>query len=331
MVDVAAIAGVTTMTISRYLREPERVSPITSAKIKEALDSTGYTPNKQAGGLASGKSPVIAAVIPNVGNTLFAETVQALCEVFQSSGYELLLSATNYDLDREEEQVRAMLGWMPAALIITGRRHNEATLQMMRNARDRGMPVVEMWDKTARTSEFIQVGFNHQEAGALMAQHLISRGYTDLAYVDSGVPDDFRAHERGLSFVHHAKTAGCQVITVVAPVGEPMAAGRATLRAMSTTGLPRALAFANDHLAVGAYLHAQSIGLAVPETVAMLGFGDIALATELGAGISSVATQRHQIGYATATRILQELGSVQTNTTNLPAELRPEVIHRAST
>ena len=331
MVDVAAIAGVTTMTISRYLREPERVSPLTSAKIKEALDSTGYTPNKQAGGLASGKSPVIAAVIPNVGNTLFAETVQALCDVFHGSGYELLLSATNYDLEREEEQVRAMLGWLPAALIITGRRHTDATLQMMRNARDRGMPIVEIWDKTTRPSEFIQVGFNHQEAGVLMAKHLIERGYTDLAYVDSGVPDDFRAHERGLSFVRHAKAAGCTATTIIAPRGEPMAAGRATLRTLCEGSLPRALAFANDHLAVGAYLHAQSVGLAVPDTVAMLGFGDIALATELGSGISSVATQRHQIGFATATRILQELSGTAANTASLPPELRPEVIHRSST
>ena len=320
------------MTISRFLREPDRVSPATSAKIKQALASTGYMPNKQAGGLASGKSPVIAAVIPNVGNTLFAETVQALCEAFQQSGYELLLSATNYSLEREEEQVRAMLGWMPSALIITGRRHTETTLQMMRNARDQGVPVVEIWDKTTQSSEFIQVGFNHQEAGALMAAHLIACGYTDLAYVDSGVPEDFRAHERGLGFTKFAKKSGCKVSTVVAPRGEPMAAGKAVLRTLLAGRLPRALAFANDHLAIGAYLHAQTTGLDIPRSVAILGFGDLPLAAELGAGISSVATQRFQIGLATAQRVLLELGKLAPQSCATPTpQLQPSIVQRATT
>jgi LacI family transcriptional regulator, gluconate utilization system Gnt-I transcriptional repressor len=336
LADVAALAEVTTMTVSRYLREPSRVAPLTAEKIKQALATTGYTPNKQAGGLASGKSPVIAAIIPNVGNTLFAETVQALCEVFQDAGYELLLSATNYDLNREEEQVRAMLGWLPSALIITGRRHTPATLQMMRNARDRGTPVIEMWDKATgspEATEFIQVGFNHGQAGALMAQHLVDCGYRDLAYVDSGVPEDFRAHERGLGFVHQAQQAGCTAITLVAPQCEPMAAGRATLRTLCETRLPRALAFANDHLAVGAYLHAQSVGLAVPETVAILGFGDLPLATQLGSGISSVATQRYAIGHATAMQVLQALGrgTAGLEAGDVTVDLKPAIVRRSST
>lgn len=332
LADVAAVAGVATMTVSRYLREPLRVAADTSAKIQKALESTGYTPNKQAGGLASGKSPVIAVVIPNVGNTLFAETVQALCEVFQSAGFELLISATGYNLQREEELVRAMLGWMPSALIITGRNHTNATLQMMRNARDRGTPVVEMWDKAPRDStvtEFIQVGFSHQEAGVLMAQHLIDCGYTDLAYVDSGIPEDFRAHERGLGFMRHAEQAGCQVVTHIAPQTEPTAAGRAALKQLSTTRLPRALAFANDHLAIGAYLETQDSGLAVPESVAILGFGDLPLAKELGSGISSVITHRHQIGHVTASRILQELGRSALPTTPEVSTLK--VVRRSST
>lgn len=332
LADVAAIAGVTTMTVSRYLREPLRVAANTSDKIKKALESTGYTPNKQAGGLASGKSPVIAVVIPNVGNTLFAETVQALCEVFQAAGFELLISATGYNLQREEELVRAMLGWMPAALIITGRNHTNATLQMMRNARDRGTPVIEMWDKAPREStltEFIQVGFNHQEAGILMAQHLIDCGYNDLAYVDSGVPEDFRAHERGLGFVRRAQQAGCLVATHIAPQTEPTAAGRAALRRLSGTRLPRALAFANDHLAIGAYLETQACGLTVPGSVAILGFGDLPLAKELGPGISSVVTHRHQIGHITASRILEELGRSTSPIT--PEATAPTVVRRSST
>ena len=333
LVDVASLAGVTTMTVSRFLREPTRVSELASARIREALVATGYTPNKQAGSLASGKSLVIAAVIPKIGNSAFAETVQALCDSFQGTGYELLLAATNYSLEREEEQVRTMLGWLPSALIIVGRKHSGGTVAMMRAARDKGTPVLEIWDKSPRHAEFIQVGFDHHAVGAMMAQHLVDQGYQDLAYVDSGEPADFRAHERGKGFVAHAKHKGCKVSRVAAPAIEPMAAGRLSLQLMGTLPLPRAIAFANDHLAIGAYLQAQSQQLNVPGQLALLGFGNFPLSAQLGGGISSVEPQRYRIGQAAAAQVLAALGKpAPAGQDELTAQaLQPQVVHRAST
>lgn len=312
LADVAHLAGVTTMTVSRYLREPHRVAPATAEKIQSALVATAYTPNKQAGMLASGKSPVIAAIIPSVGNTIFAETVQGLCDVFQGAGFELLLAATNYNMAREEELVRAVLGWTPAALVMVGRRHTPGTLQMMRAAAQGNTPVFEIWDKDAKPSEFVQIGFNHEAVGALMAGHLMDCGYRRLAYVDSGVREDFRAHERGLGFVKEAQKRGCTVTTRVAPQCEPMLAGRAALRELVEHGLPEAAAFANDHLAAGAFLEAQALKIEMPGTLGILGFGDFPLTTQLGGGISTVITHRYAIGRATALRVLHAL-SVKVN------------------
>ena len=64
--DVARAAGVTSITVSRYLREPEVVAPDTAGRIREALAETGYVPNKQAGLLASGRSNMVAALLPNL-------------------------------------------------------------------------------------------------------------------------------------------------------------------------------------------------------------------------------------------------------------------------
>ena len=333
LVDVANLAGVTTMTVSRFLREPTRVSAQASDRIREALATTGYTPNKQAGSLASGKSLVVAAVIPKIGNSAFAETVQALCDSFQGTGHELLLAATNYSLEREEEQVRTMLGWLPSALIIVGRRHSPGTVTMMRAARDKGMPVLEIWDKSQSASEFIQVGFDHHGVGAMMAQHLIDQGYRSLAYVDTGEPADFRAHERCKGFVHHAEQNGCHVLSLVAPVMEPVAAGRSCLQHMDPTKLPRAIAFANDHIAIGAYLQAQSQGLAVPQQLAIMGFGNFAMSAQLGNGISSIEPQRYRIGQAAAAQVLSALGKPSPAGDDALDEdaLQPQVIHRAST
>ena len=313
LADVAAAAGVTAITVSRYLREPHRVAAGTAEAIGRALAATGYVPNKQAGALASagsGTSRMVAALIPSIANSIFAETVQGLADGLQGSGCELLLASTNYSVEREEEQLRALMGWFPSAIVVTGRRHSPGALVLMRAARSRGAPVIEVWDHHRSARGFTQIGFDHAEVGRAMAAHLLDRGHRTLAYVDSGVAEDFRAHERGEAFIAAATARGVQVRRLVAPQAEAIEAGRAALASLlDAQGRPlvSAAAFANDHLACGALLEAQARGIAVPDALALLGFGDFVLGRQLAPGLSTVHLPRLEIGQATAAALLASL------------------------
>ncbi len=217
LADVARAAGVTAITVSRYLREPQRVAPATARAVAAALLATGYLPNKQAGVLASaahapaGGARMVAALIPSIANSIFAETVQGLADALHGSGCELLLASTGYSAEREEEQLRALLGWFPSALVVTGRQHTPGALALLRQAFARGTPVIEIWDHHPEpgAESFTQIGFDHEQVGRAMAEHLIARGHRTLAYVDSGVAEDFRAHERGDGFLAAARQAAC--------------------------------------------------------------------------------------------------------------------------
>ena len=205
--DVAEAAGITKITVSRYLREPSRVAPDTAQRIMHALAATGYMPNKQAGMLASGRSGMVAAIVPSLANSVFAETVQALSEGLQPAGFELMLASSGYSMLREEAQIRAVLGWSPDALAVTGHHHTPAATAMLRVAARAGTPIIELWDCEPQPGEFIQIGFDHAVVGRAMAQHLVDAGYRCLAYVDTGVAADFRAHERGKAFAAEAQNA----------------------------------------------------------------------------------------------------------------------------
>ncbi len=308
--DVAQAAGVTKITVSRYLREPHKVASATAQRIAQALAEHAYLPNKQAGMLASGRSRMVAAIVPSLANSVFAETVQGLAEGLQSAGYELLLAATGYSQAREEEQVRAVLAWSPDALAVTGRHHTPAARALLRAAVQAGTPIVEMWDWQPRAAEFTQVGFNHAEVGRAMAQHLADAGHQRLAYVDTGVADDYRAHERGQAFMVAARTRGATALAVTAPPGDAFDAGRAALGGLlDARGRPKvdAIAFANDHLACGAWLEAQARGVKVPGQVALMGFGDFPLSRQLGQGVTSVRPPRYEIGHETAATLLAQL------------------------
>lgn len=332
LADVARHAGVTPMTVSRTLREPHRVTAETAERVNAALKFTGYAPNKSAGMLASGRSRIVAAIIPNIANSIFAETIQGLTDALEADGYELLLAATGYSMAREEDQIRAVLGWAPSALIVTGRHHTATALAMMRRAQAEGVPVIEMWDQSPRATEFIQVGFNHRQAGRAMLSHLVACGYADLAYVGSGVVGDLRARERKEGFLAAARKAGCEVRVLMATAEEPMAAGRKVLRhLMCQSTRPQAVAFSNDYFAAGAYLEALEQNLAIPEQLGMMGFGDMAIAGQLAGGISTLAVPRFGIGFRAGECVLAEMRREPATALAVANLLEPHLVQRQTT
>ena len=310
--DVARVAQVTRITVSRFFREPSRVAQDTAVRIREAIVQTGYVPNRQAGQLASGRSHIVAALIPNIGHSIFAETIQGLAEGLRDTGHELLLASTGYSMEREEAQLRALVGWAPGALIVTGRHHSAGANRLLQEAQATGIPVIEIWDhlpQPGASREFAQIGFNHEAVGRAMAAHLLDRGHTSLAYVDSGVAEDFRAHERGEGFVAQARASGALVTVRRASTGDAFDAGRGIFDALRNAVGARitAAAFANDHLACGLLMEAQDRGVAVPGELALLGFGDFPLGRQMRPALSTVRPPRADIGRAAAAAVLRSM------------------------
>jgi LacI family gluconate utilization system Gnt-I transcriptional repressor len=328
--DIATAAGVTRITVSRYLREPHLVALETGARIREAIVQTGYVPNLQAGQLASGQSRMVAALIPNMGHSIFGETIQGLTEGLRTSGYELLLTSTDYSMEHEEEQLCALMGWGPAAVIVTGRQHSAHTLGLLQRAQLGGTPVLEIWDHREDdpdTLGFGQIGFDHQQIGRAMARHLLDLGHRAIAYVDSGVAQDFRAHERGQGVADEARAQGAEFVLLRAGLGDAFDAGRQMWRALRSrrtdAGQPfTAAAFANDHLACGALMEAQQDGGRIPADLAVLGFGDFPIGRQLRPALSTVRPPCHAIGRAAAETVIEALRQRQAPRSRLlPCEL----------
>jgi len=112
--DVARQAGVGSITVSRYLKQPDQVSAELSARIVAAIKQLNYVPNLVAGGLASTRGRIIGMVIPNISGPIFANTIQGFSDVLTRYGYQLLLASSSFSVEQEEDTVRAFLGWSPA-------------------------------------------------------------------------------------------------------------------------------------------------------------------------------------------------------------------------
>lgn len=305
MEDVARLAEVSLITVSRVINQPDKVSPLTRKRVEQAIKAVGYVPNLVAGSLASNKSKIVAALVPTLDRSVFSGTIRGLSERLAQDGYQLLLGSTGYSLQTEEQLVRTFLGRRVDALVLTGVAHTAATKRMVKDA---GIPVVETWEIQARGIDMV-VGFSNQQAGSAMGEYLMSRGHRVLGFVGGQEPRS----EARLKGFQQAVNRGHQVIVkpLMLAEGSSYAAGRqALVHLLQSRPRPDAIFFSNDALAVGALMECQRRGIEVPKQLAIAGFANLDIAEEIVPALTSVHVEAVSIGLQAADMILQRLAGV---------------------
>jgi len=292
---VAEIAGVAPITASRVINTPEQVSPEVRERVLQAVRQTGYVPNLLAGGLASAKSRMVAAVVPNLAVSVFLDTVQTLNDALFARGYQLMLGQTGYATEREDALLEAIIGRRPDGIVVTGVVHAPEARQRLLAS---GIPVVETWDLSDDPID-MAVGFSHAAIGQQVCDYLRTRGRQRLGLITA---HDERALRRARSFAAQAQAAGLPPVAVV-DVGDSR-----TLHS-GRTGLARLLVdhpdldavfCSSDLLAMGAVTEAQCQGRRVPDDVAVVGFGDFAFVADTVPSITSVHINGSRIGQLAA-------------------------------
>lgn len=302
LAEVAASAGVSTMTVSRFFNSPDKVSPAQRERIAQVVAETGYVPNQAAGGLASAHNRIVGMVVPNISGPIFAPTIQAFSDTLGEHGYQVLLASSYFSAEQEERAVRAFLGWAPAALVVTSHFHTEATERMLEQA---ALPVLEAWDYRPERQP-IQIGFSHYEVGVLAAEAVHARGYARPAFVLNSATGDLSALERCQGFTESLAQKGVDVLVhTPAPDLAPFEAGEQAMQQLRARATPVDLIFfANDNLAAGGLLAAQHAGIRVPEQCAVLGFGDYPFARMLMPRLTTIRPPASAIGENAARWIL---------------------------
>lgn len=298
--DVARLAGVAPITASRALNAPEQVSEEVRKRVADAVAQTGYVPNLLAGGLASTRSRLVAAVVPTITGPVFMPTVEALTEALAERGYHLMLGQSGYVGNREDALLEAILGRRPDGIVLTGTVHSDT---LRRRLRASGTPVVETWDLSTDPIDML-VGFSHAEVGAAVARFLQQRGHRRLAVVAG---NDDRARRRTEAFLAQAavlKLPKVPVHEVTPPT--TLRSGREALRAlMALRARPQAVFCSSDLLALGVMTEARAMGLKVPDDLAVVGFGDLELAADTDPALTTVRINGAAIGRQAAEFIVR--------------------------
>jgi LacI family gluconate utilization system Gnt-I transcriptional repressor len=305
MVEVAARAGVSPVTVSRVLHTPSSVRSETRARVEAAIEELGYLPNLVARSLAATRSNMVAALVSEPGDPFFGDVLHAMDDVLSESGMQLMIGYTAYDPDREERLVKALLPRQPDAVFLGAESHTESTRQLLRNAR---LPVIEAGTLPGEPVD-LAVGFSSRAAARAVIEHLAARGRRSIAYLHTPLDDNLRLHERFAGVEEGLRAAGMSADPALFQETDRSYAGGAAGVVALLHRRPEidAVFCSTDELAAGVIFESQRRGWAIPDRLAVVGFHNSPLAPALVPTLTSVEVPRRRMGEIAARMILDRL------------------------
>lgn len=300
--DVARLAGVSAMTVSRVLNTPERVPAATVERVQAAASQLGYVRNRMAGGLRSNKSHLVAAIVPALSSPIFSDTIEALTEGLATRGYHLIVGQTGYSQPREDEILADIIGRRPDAIVVTGTIHSEEGTRLLRSA---GVPVLETWDLSSDPIDML-IGFSHEAVGAAVSQYLIQKGRRRLALIGG---DDARSQRRWRTYAQHTRELGLAApLAHFVPPPAKLGDGRQALIALLEQADDLDGIFcSSDMLAAGVLIQAHACGISVPSSLSVVGFGDLNFAGDLEPALTTVRVDAARMGHLAAETLVKRL------------------------
>jgi LacI family gluconate utilization system Gnt-I transcriptional repressor len=304
-VDVARVANLSPITVSRALRVPDQVSPQARARVAAAVARTGYVPDLVAASLTSRRTRLVGLIVPTVTASIYAATVAGLTSELRAEGFQTLIGDSGYSLDEEHKLVAAFIGRRADAIVLSSVAHHPATRAILERAR---ITVVETGNLSRDPIDMV-CGFSNYRAARDMMEHLVARGHRVIGFIGASTQGNPQAADRrrGYDRIVSARGLARRDSLVVACPSDFGAGAEAIVRIVERNPDTTAVFAASEVRATGALLECQRRGWAVPGRIAIAGYNDAGIGAHLVPALTTVAVPREEIGRAAARMILQSL------------------------
>ncbi|WP_426231675.1 LacI family DNA-binding transcriptional regulator [Pararhizobium sp. DWP3-4] len=320
--DVARLANVSASTVSRVLNQPQIVRPEIRERVQNAIVMLDYSPDRMAKALSSGKSHTIGTVVPTIGGSaIFSDGVEALQDELETRGYSLLVSSSQYDLEREFQQIKTLLDYGAAGLVLVGDTFSSDALRLIKKF---GIPTVTTYTNKSRHG-IPAIGIDNRLAAQNLTRLLLSLGHKKFGIIANIALQNDRSQARVDGVRDALAEAGVplpisNVVEVKLPTIENGRRGLAGL--LELVAVPTAIVCTTDALALGVMSEARRRGLHIPDDMSVVGFDDIDVAAETDPALTTVKNPAAEIGRIAAEYLSRAMdGHTIPLETELPARL----------
>ncbi len=323
MRDVAERAGVSVGTVSNVLNRPDRVTPATLAKVRDAIDALGFVRNDAARQLRAGSSRAIGLVVIDAYNPFFGEVSRGAEDRAGDDGLIVLLANSDENPDRERLALELFAEQRVKGLIISPADGVDEQLAQLRRQR---IPVV-LIERTTTDPEVPSVAVDNLAGGRLAVEHLVERGRRRIVFA-AGQLELAQVRDR---LTGARAAAGAVPLEVMDTGGLSVGHGRTVgdaIAALAPDDRPDAVFAVNDLIALGVVQGLRTAGLRVPDDVAIVGYDDIDFAASAEVPLTSVRQPGARIGHTAVDLLLAVIDGIPIAEPHVT--FQPELIVRAS-
>lgn len=324
--DVAKLADVAPITVSRVINQSGSVKPATRERVQKAIDELHYVPNTLAQSLRSKQTHTIALLLSDITNPFWTTIARGVEDAAAEKGFHTILCNTDEDPEKEATYLNLLLQRRVDGIVIAPTTNDKLRLSGLKRHQ---LPCVLIDRRVDGFKSDVVCGDSRGGAEAL-TEHLIRLGHRRIALVNgpsaiSSAADRAEGYRAALR-AHHIAVDEDLIVQ-----GEfKQDSGYQIVKRLATGARrPTAIFAANNLIAVGALQALREMGLPVPKAMALVCFDDIPYASAIDPFLTVIAQPAYEMG-RTAARLLLERLAATRNIRAREVVLVPELVVRQS-
>ena len=297
ILDIAKLAGVAKSTVSRFLNGGS-VGEVTKKKIEQAIKETGYTPNPFAQSLKAKKTNIIGTIVPRLDSYASSQTLIGIDEQLKQMNYQMLISNTSQNLEREIESIYGFANQKMAGIILLATEITDQHIEAFETVK---VPVLLIGQEHENFYSLIHDDFC---AGYEMGRYVLEKGYRKIAYLGVTERDISVGVKRKQGFKKAIQEVeDCEVRFYETLFKIP--AAQASAIEIIHEFQPSIIVCATDNIALGVMKAAYSEGLTIPKDIALTGFGGYDVTEIMHPGLTTAKFFYKEAGETAAKHIVE--------------------------
>jgi LacI family transcriptional regulator len=302
--DVAREASVSMATVSRVVNGNPNVKPVTRKKVLEVIDRLGYRPNAVARGLASKKTTTVGVIIPDISNIFFAELARGIEDIATMYKYNIILSNSDQNKDKELHLLNTMLGKQVDGLVFMG---GNITAEHVEEFEKSPVPIV-LAGSIEESNKIPSVNIDYEEAVYDSIKEFIEKGHKNIAFVVGPLHEPKNMFKKLRGYQRALQDFGIPYNEELVVEGDYTydSGIEAIEKLLEVADRPTAILVGSDEMALGVVHGAEDKGYKVPEDFEVITSDNTRLSLMVRPQLTTIVQPLYDIG-AVAMRLLTKL------------------------
>lgn len=304
--DIAKELQTTASTVSRALQNHPRISKKMKARVMELAEKLDFEPNPVALQLRTGRSSVIAVIVPRINRNFFASVIAGIEQEANKNGYSVIFSQSNENYETEKSITKAFLTKKIDALAVSLSAETRDYSHFLPFI-EKGTPIV-FFDRVPDILDVAKVEIDNYTAAYQAVEHLIDQGCRKIYHLAG--PLTLSVYRNRLNgYLNGMRDHGIIVEenwiyhnAITLETGT-----EAAKKIIDSNDLPEAILAAGDFSAMGVLLTLKKAGIVVPKEIALVGFANETFDMFVEPQITSVDLFSHQLGETSAQLLMEQL------------------------